>query len=202
MNRAILYRDADLGGIYVPESWGRGLSLPGRPTRHAGPGERGLVVAKQFRGKELLWHSITENERVDAGAAIQANRLYGTSGTTCNGVLTGLAVANASFSKTHTDLSIGSASASVTTSEFTTNGLARAAATVGTYTAPASLGAQYSQVLSKVFTASGSGGTAYGAALFDSLTPSGSNLYVEDLFSSTAVLVSGDTLAISWSLSN
>jgi hypothetical protein len=222
----ILYHHPDLGAVRAPAALVRALaprSLPGLPVRQRSLGEFGIFVATQkrpvwegcehepgephdtlrcsLRRMELLWHSITHNERVDVGAAIQANRLFGTPGTTANGVFTALAVANATFSKTKTDLSIGSASGGATTNEFTGSGFARAAATVSTYTAPASLGGQFSQLLSKLFTASGAG-TAWGAAVFDSLTPAGSNLYVEDLFSSSAPFISGDTITVQATLSN
>lgn len=211
MSRPVLYTDADLGRIFVPRALTQLISLPGRATRRAVAGEVGIFVAKQHRprfndagqltGMDLLWSSITHNERVDAGAAIQANRVFGTAGTTANGVLTVVAVANGTLTKAKTDLSLGSASANVTTNEFTTIGLSRAAGTVSTYTAPASLGGTFSQLITKVFTASGSG-TAYGAGLFDQVTVSGSNLYVEDNFASTAVLVSSDTLTVSITITN
>jgi hypothetical protein len=151
---------------------------------------------------EEFWRSLTHNERVDVGAAIQFNLVFGTSGTTAVGVLTVIAVATTGFTtKTKTDLSIGSASANVTTNEFTGSGLARVAGTVSTYTAPASLGATASQLLTKLFTAT-AGATAHGSAVYDSATVSGSHLYVEDTFSSDAVLVTNDTLTVNWTITN
>lgn len=210
MSRPVLYRDPDLGNIFVPRELSRLLSLPGTPTRPT-QGEFGIFVAKQhrpiyrddgsFAGLALIWSSITHNERVDIGAAIQANRVFGTVGTTANGVLTAVAVASASLTKAAADKSLGSTSANVTTNEFTTIGLSRAAGTVSTYTAPASLGATFSQLVLKAFTASGSG-TAYGAGLFDQVTVASSNLYVEDNFSSTAVLVTSDTLTVNITVTN
>lgn len=90
----------------------------------------------------------------------------------------------------------------LTWNEFTTLGLARAAGTLGAYTAPASLGGQFSRVLSKVFTATGAA-TAYGASLWDSLTISSGNLYVEDNYSNgNAILANADTLTVSITISN
>lgn len=147
---------------------------------------------------DLMWASISHNERVDDGAAAQDALLFG-AGTTR---FTIVAVANATLAgKAQTDSSLGANAASGTTNEFTTIGLSRAAGSLGAYTAPASLGATFSRVVTKTFTASGSG-TAYGAGLFDSATVSGSILYVEDNFSSTAVLVSGDTLQVNATISN
>lgn len=208
-----LYVDKDLGRIAIPKEVLQLISLPGAATRRkANLSELGIVVAKQFRlraqpardgrVRDLIWSSITHNERVDKGAEIQSNRVFGYSGgSTANGVFTAVAVASAALTKTKTDLSLGSASANVTTNEFTTIGLSRAAGTVGSYTAPSSLGAVFSQVVSKQFTASGSG-TAHGAGLFDSTTVSGSFLYVEDNFASTAVVVTSDTLTVTWTISN
>lgn len=208
----VLFVHPELGRIRVPQEWVRGFSAPGRPTRRPAPGEFGLFVATQKRpvwreleedGRrlleklELIWHSITHNERVDQGALRQDVALFGSTAM----AFTAVAVASASLTKTKTDLSLGSASASVTTNEFTTIGLSRAAGSLSTYTAPASLGAQFSRLITKTFTASGSG-TAHGAGLFDSTTVSGSNLYVEDNFSSTAVLVSSDTLTVNATISN
>lgn len=207
-----LYIDPDLGKILIPQAYTRRISLPNAPVRRSSEGEGGIFVAKQYRNvidaetgkvvrREMIWHSITHNERVDAGAAIQANRLFGTAGTTANGVFTAGALASANITKTKTDLSLGSASANATTNEFTTIGLSRATLTVGSYTAPASLGATFAQALTKTFTATGTG-TVWGAGVFDSTTVSGSNLYVEDLFGSTAVMNNTDTLALTVTLTN
>lgn len=210
----MLYRDPDLGRIVLP-ALSRTISRPDAPTRKAVTGEVGIFVAKQrrptFRGGklhyDLIWASITHNERVDAGANKQSKQVHGGGSSpgapSATAYFNVIAVANASLTKAKGDQSLGSTSANATTNEFTTIGLSRAAATLGggDYTAPASLGATFSQVISKVFTASG-GGTAYGAGVFDSTTVSGSILYVEDNFSSTAVLVSGDTLTVTITITN
>lgn len=207
-----LYIDPHLGRLHIPPALLTGVSRPGAPTKpKLTLPEVGIFVAKLFRpvirddgkvvGQQLVWHSTSFNERVDAGAAIQANRVFGTSGTTANGVFTAVAVGSANFSKTKTDLSIGTASANSTANEFTTSGLSRATGTVSTYTPPSSLGGIFSQLITKTFNVSG-GGTAYGAALFDSTTVSGSNLYVEDLFSSAATVANGETLAVQITITN
>jgi hypothetical protein len=211
-----LYVDRDLGRIFIAQALARGVSLPGRPTREPPAGEFGIFVAKQHRPvyrdghlhdascdvltcgwkqleasgagglierMELLWSSITHNERVDQGAVQQDVQLFGSATTN---VFTAVAVASASITKTKTDLSLGSASA---------------AGTLGTYTAPSTLGGQFSRVISKVFSVTGSG-TAYGGGLFDRTATASSNLYVEDLFGSSAVVVSGDSLTEQVTISN
>jgi hypothetical protein len=212
--RGALYKHPDLGNIYAPKSLRRLVSVPGRAGLLDPMREVGLLVMVQKRPifrieddgtpvllrYEIVQVAYTHNERVDAGAAIQANRVFGTTGTTANGVFTAVAVANAALTKTKTDLSLGSATGGATTNEFTTLGLVRIAGTVGTYTAPSSLGGTFSQVISKLFTATG-GATAKGSGLFDSTTASGSNLYVEDNHTD-AVLVTNDTLTESWTITN
>jgi len=215
----IFTHDPDVGRVFLPPVLTRMISFPNQPVRRAITGEVGIFFAKQLRpifGKngvllryKPVWMSITHNERVDAGAAYQAQQCFAGGGTpavpSATVYFNAIAVATAGFTtKTKTDLSIGSASTGVTTNEFTTVGLSRVTATGpigGDYTLPASLGATFSQVVKKTFTASG-GATAHGAALFNSTTVSGSILYVEDQFSSDAVLVNLDTLAVTITISN
>lgn len=162
---------------------------------------KGLVDPRLFN-TQVVWASVTPNERVDKGGDIQVNRVFGTVGTAPAGVIVSMAVAKTTYTTTtHTDLSIGSGSANVSTNEFTTIGLSRATATVQNYVAASSLNGTYAVDLFKSFTASG-GGTAHGAAIFDSNTVSGSFLYCEDMFSSDAVVVSGDTLQVTWTVNN
>lgn len=211
MMTKFVYTDPLLGNIAVPAAFTRAISLPGKATRRPAPGEIGLYVAVQRRKRDLLdprspwdiiWESITHNERTDAGAAKQAGQLHGGGSTPATPDATNyfrhVAVANASLTIAKGDQSLGSTSSGVTTNEFTTIGLSRATADTpvgGDYTAPASLGAQFAQLIKKTFTASGSG-TAYGAGVFDRNAAASSILYGEANFSSSAVLVSSDTLAV------
>lgn len=207
--------DRDLGRVKIPVL-DRAISLPGLPSRRMSDGELGIVISKQHRprmrdglviGFDLIWHDVSANERVDAGAAFQAVQCFGGSATpaapSATAYARAIAVASATLTKAKGDQSLGSASSGVTTNEYTTIGLSRVNATLvgGDYTAPASLGATFAQIVKNTFTASGSG-TAYGSGLFNSTTVAGSILYVEDNFGSTAVLVSGDTLSITWTITN
>lgn len=220
----VLFHDSELGRIAAPTAVGRSISRPGAATKKA-HGEIGVFVAKQHRARvvdvverngvlipiieayDLIWASITHNERVDAGAQKQALQTFGGGGSpgapSATAYFNVIALASASLTKAKGDQSLGSTSSGVTTNEFTTIGLSRAAATLagGNYTAPSSLGGTFSQVISKLFTASGSG-TVYGAGIFDSTTVAASVLYVEDNFGSTAVMVSGDTLTVSATITN
>ena len=213
----VLYIDRDLGRIAMPAIFTKMVSYPNRAVKRAINGEVGIFVAKQKRpifqdGKlirfDTIWASVSHNERVDAGALYQANQVFAGGSTptapSATVYFNVLAVANGTLTKAKGDQSLGSTSANVTTNEYTTIGLSRVTATApvgGDYTAPSTLGGTFSQVITKTFTASG-GGTAYGAGVFNSTTVSGSKLYVEDNFSSTAVLVTSDTLTVTVTISN
>ncbi len=204
---AVLYRDPDLGNILLPRHLARAVSLPGRVTRPASLGETCVVVAKQHRPKrrsdgsiekmELIWHSISANERVDQGAVRQDLALFGSTSMAFKAI----GLMSAAVTKTKTDLSLGSATGGVTTNEYASIGLARVLGTLGTYTAPGALGGQFTRNISNTFTASGTG-VVYGLGLFDSVTVAGSNLLLEDLFPTSASLISGDTLTPTASFSN
>lgn len=202
-----LFRSPHVGNVYTPPALRGMISLPGGGPLRSKLKESGVVLMVQRRprrdelgrivGFDLVADDVSHNERVDRGAVRQDLALFGSTSM----AFTAVAVASATLTKTKTDESLGSASANATTNEYTTIGLSRAAGSLGTYTAPASLGATFSRVISRAYTASG-GGTAYGSGLFDSVTVSGSFLYVEDNFGSTAVLVSGDQLTVTWTISN
>ncbi len=207
MTSSVLYEHADLGRIYAPVALTRALSLPGRPAHTPPAGEYGVCVAVQkrpvydeagvLRKMAMIWHSVTHNERVNQGALRQDVAVFQSTAM----AFTTIALASATLTKTATDLSLGSATAAVTTNEFTTLGLARAVGTLGTYTAPTALGGQFSQPLSKTFTATGNA-TVYGSGLFDSVTVASSSQYCEDNFSSTAVMVNADSLTATWTIQN
>ena len=150
---------------------------------------------------ETVWASILHNNRVAAGGQITMHRILGSTTLTSLGVFTAVACASTSFTTTNTDLSIGTITASVTTNEFTTIGCSRAAAdTVSATTGLATTNAVASVNVVKTFTISGAGGTVYGAALFDQVVVAGSHLYVEALFGTSAVVISGDSLQVTWTV--
>lgn len=146
---------------------------------------------------EPIWMDIGHNERVDKGGDINITRLFGavSGASTAAAVLASMAIASASLTVAHGDLSLGSGSANVTTNEFTTIGLSRVTATIQNYVATTTLDATVSVDLFKSFSVSGTG-TAYGAGLFDSNTVSGSFLFVEKNFATSASVINGDTLQV------
>lgn len=142
-------------------------------------------------GVYRLAHGVTFNSRVDAGAALTASLM---SGSTLGGISAPaapkyLATSSTSLTPAHGDTTL--------TGEISTNGFARALATAGSYSAPASLDAAASFTFSKTFTATGSQ-TVNSAALFDA--SSAGNLFVEGNLSSTVNAVTNDTLAITWTV--
>lgn len=209
--------DDVLGTIYLPNYVLRSISFARRPIKRNILREIGIYIASIqkpiYDGLRLLrydtvWASVTHNERVDAGAAYQSQQVFagGASPAVPSATVyfNAIAIANATLTKTKTDQSLGAASSGVTTNEFTTLGLTRVTATSpigGDYTAPASLGAQFTQLVKKSFTASGNA-TAKGAGLFNSTTVVGSILYGEDNFSSDGVLQNTDVLNVTISIAN
>ncbi len=145
---------------------------------------------------KVVWASVTHNERVDDGAGHNVNRMFGTVGAS-NGVGSVVAVADQALTRTKTDRSLESITQGVTTSEFTTIGLSRAAGTVQNYVAPSTLNGTFSADVFKSFSVTGTG-TAFGSGLFDQVVVAGSFLLVEDDFASSASVVNGDTLEITW----
>jgi len=178
-------------------------------TQHEIDKWRGEFAPEKFE-RETVWASVTHNARVDMGASITANRLFGTVGTTNLGVFTNIGVGGSggvapSFGTTitvvRTDLSLGIITASVSTNEATTVGLPRAVAdSIGTFTAASVLDGNASLVVQKTFTLSGAA-IIFSAGLFDQAVVAGSHLYCEDNFSTTATLANTDSLVVSWTLS-
>ena len=128
------------------------------------------------------------NSRVDAGAALVAalltNNAFSITSPTYPKYLA-LSTSSLTPAKGDTTLS----------GETAVSGLTRTAGTFGTYTAPGALDGGASYVLSNTFTA-GAPATIVSAAIFDAVSTG--NMLVEANLSSSAVLVSGDKLTISW----
>lgn len=123
----------------------------------------------------------THNLRTSAGAAFQANQMSGT------------AVAVANYIAVSANTTAPAAGDTVVAGEETANGLARA---VGTFTYNAG-GPNYT--LSKTFTYTG--GTAITLAKAGMLNAaSGGVLVFEALFGSTATLVNGDQITVTWTV--
>jgi hypothetical protein len=131
------------------------------------------------------------NSRVDAGAALTASLI---SGTTLGGISSPSAAKYIAVSPTTLTPAKGDTTLS---GELSTNGFTRALATAGTYTAPASLDGAASYVLTKTFTATGAQ-TVASAAIFDAVSTG--NMFVEGNLASSATLAINDTLQISWTI--
>lgn len=138
-----------------------------------------VVTDRQGRVRST---SHSTNLRTNAGADFQANQMSGTSA----------AVAN--YIGVSTDATAAAATDTSLASEQTTNGLARAAGTFSHTTGTTSY------TLAKTFTYTG--GTAITlakAAMFNAA--SAGTMVFEALFGSTATLVNGDQITISWTVS-
>lgn len=143
----------------------------------------GVYVADKLR--------YSYNSRVDAGAALCASLI---SGTTLGGISSPatakyIAVSPNTLTAAHGDTTLSG--------ELSTNGFTRALATAGTYTAPASLDGAASYVLTKTFTATGAQ-TVASAAIFDAASTG--NMFVEGNFASSATLATNDTLQVNWTI--
>lgn len=173
---------------------------------------RGEVNPFYFE-RQIAMVSVTHNDRVNDGGGMQVNRLFGTVGTpTAAGVFVNIGLGSSALptggttiTKTATDSSIGTNGAGVTTLEFTTLGLSRAAGTPTNFVAQSTLNGTCSVDIAKtaavgtVFTATGTA-EVNASGLFDHVTPASSAMYCEENFSAEASMVNTDTLAITWTI--
>lgn len=133
------------------------------------------------------------NSRVDAGAALAASLISGTTlgGLTSPSSAKYIAISTSSLTPAKGDTTLSG--------ETSASGLARALGSAGTYTAPSTLDGAASYVLSKVFTAGVAGPTTIqSAAIFDAASLG--NMLVEANLSSSAVLGLNDQLTINWTI--
>jgi len=133
------------------------------------------------------------NSRVDAGAALTASLM---SGTTLGGISSPAAPKYIAVSPTTLTPAKGDTTLS---GELSTNGFTRAAATAGGYSAPASLDGAASFTQTKTFTATGTQ-TVASAALFDAASTG--NMFAEGNFLSSATLSTNDTLQVTWTVNH
>lgn len=150
------------------------------------------VVLRDSEGR-VKSLSRSYNARTDKGAALVASLLAGTAlgsiSSPAAPVYMALSTSTLTPAKTDTTL----------TGETAAAGLARAVATPGTYTAPASLDGGASYVLSKTFTNT-SGGlvTVVSAGVFDAA--SAGNMMLEGNLSSSAAVQPSDALTLNWTV--
>jgi len=149
------------------------------------------IEVKHKRGDSIISKSFGFNSRVNKGADLIASLIAGSAQNSISSPLPPLyiALSTSSLTPAKTD--------TVLSGETAVSGLTRALGTVGSYTVPSTLDGAASYVLSKTFTA-GASATIVSAAIFDA--PSNGNLFVEANISSSAVLLSNDTLTVSWTI--
>lgn len=174
---------------------------------------RGEVNPVYFE-REIANVSVAHNSRVNDGAAIQTNRIFGTiGGLTAAGPFLNVALgssaiptAGTTITITATDSSLGANAGAGTTLEFVTLGLSRKLGVASNYVAASTLdGTCSGDVIctgaggSTIFTATGTA-EVNASGLFDHITPASSNLYCEANFSAEASMVNTDTLAVTWTV--
>jgi hypothetical protein len=159
--------------------------------------------------------AITHNERIQNGARMLFKSFWGLSTSPTNATVatpsyvaldssSTFTAANYTWAHDGTDQSLGNGSAAtganVTTNEFTTAGLARAAGTVGSYADPTALDGVATCTVTHTFTCTSGPQTVYGTGLVDAASTAAFNLFAEAPFTS-ATLQTNDTLAITWNIS-
>jgi hypothetical protein len=134
---------------------------------------------------------ISYNARVNKGADLIASLVTGAAQNSISSPLPPkyIALSTSSLTPAKTDTTLSG--------ETSSSGMARALGTQGSYTGPSSLDGAASYTVTKTFTASGSI-TIESSALFDA--SSSGNLFAETNLPSSAVLLSGDTLSITWTI--
>lgn len=147
------------------------------------------IVVTRANGKLETSHSF--NSRVRKGGDLIGSL---TTGTSLNSITTPLppvylAVSSATLTPSNTDTTL--------TSEISTNGLARVLGTIGGYVQMSALDGAASYTVSHTWTATGTQ-TVTSAAIFDAVSTG--NMFVEGNLSASASLLSGDTLALTWTV--
>lgn len=134
--------------------------------------------------------SASFNSRVDAGAALVAALLTNNSfSITSPSYPKYLALSTSSLTPAKGDTTLSG--------ETAVSGLTRTAGTFQGYNAPSSLDAGASYQLTNTFTAAGSA-TIVSAAIFDAASTG--NMLVEANLATSAVLLSGDKLTVTWTI--
>lgn len=133
------------------------------------------------------------NSRVDAGAALSASLV---SGTTLGGISSPAAAKYIALSTSSLTPAKGDTTLS---GETVVSGLGRALATAGSYVAPSVLDGSASYTLTKTFTAGVTGPTVLqSAAIFDAVSTG--NMLVEANLSASASLGLNEQIAITWTI--
>ncbi len=145
-------------------------------------------VIAEINGKKI---SRSYNSRTDKGAALAASLMAGSSLGSISSPLPPLypALSTSTLTPAKGDTTLSG--------ETAISGLTRALGTAGSYTAPSVLDGACFYTVTKTFTA-GANATILSTGLFDAV--SSGNLFAESNLSSSAVLVTNDTLTITWTI--
>lgn len=144
------------------------------------------------RNGKLVKKGYSYNSRVNKGADLIASLIAGTSFNSIGSPLPPkyIALSTSSLTPDKTDTTLSG--------ETSKTGVARALGTQGSYTGPSTLDGAASYTVTKTFTLTDTATTIVSAALFDAASTG--NLFVEANLSSSAVMATNDTLAITWTI--
>jgi hypothetical protein len=177
--------------LALADSAGAALGLRRALSEDIPVGRSNRLYVATYSVKSGKWshQDPISNSRVDSGALWLAG-IMGNSSGAASAIYVGITTDATAVAHGDTALPM----------EEATAGLSRAAASYGSYTAPASLNATASYVLSKTFTYTGSSSQAIAkAGLY--YTAGTASLCFEALLSAVAtVAASGDQIAISWTI--
>lgn len=149
-----------------------------------------VVITRANGQKEFLGFSY--NSRVNKGADLIASLITGAAQNSISSPLPPkyIALSTSTLTPDKTDTALSG--------ETSVAGLGRALGTQGSYSGPSTLDGAASYTVTKTFTLTGSATTIVSAALFDAV--SSGNMFVEANLSSSAVMATNDTLAITWTV--
>ncbi len=149
----------------------------------------GALLTRKDGTQEFL--GFAYNSRVDIGGDLIGSLITGTSLNSISSPLPPkyIALSTATLTPAHGDTTLAS--------ETSASGMGRALGTQGGYVRPTTLDGAALYTVTKTFTA-GTTVTIVSAALFDAASTG--NMFVEANLSSSAAMVSGDTLAITWTV--
>lgn len=149
------------------------------------------LEAVHMRNGKVLSRGFSFNSRVDKGGDLIASLITGAAQNSIASPLPPkyVALSTSTLTAAHGDTTLSG--------ETSSSGMGRALGTQGSYVTPSVLDGAASYTVTKTFTSSGTI-TIVSAALFDAVSTG--NMFVEANLSSSAAMVSGETLAITWTV--
>lgn len=151
----------------------------------------GVIHTSAATGKQAFL-GFSYNSRVNKGGDLIASLITGASQNSISSPLPPKYIALSTSTLTP------AAGDTTLSGESVVAGLGRALGVQGSYVSPSVLDGAASYTVTKTFTLTGSATTVVSAALFDAV--SSGNMFVEANLSSSAVMATNDTIAITWTV--